>query len=121
MKAIKFAVLGIIALCTIVSAKAQSVDEIVGKYVDALGGKDKISKITSLYQESTIEIMGNEASSTTTILNGKAFKNEMDFGGQKIVQCVTEKGGWSINPLMGQTTAEPMTDEQAKAAKDQLD
>jgi hypothetical protein len=121
MKALKIALLGLTTLGSVTLAHAQTADEIISKHIDAIGGKDRLSKINSLYVESTIDVMGNEASSTTTILNGKAFKSEVDFGGQKIVQCVTDKGGWSINPMQGQTTATPMPAEQLDALKGQID
>ena len=90
----------------IVTTQAQNVDEIVGKHIEALGGKSVLNSIKSIYVESTVEFMGNEAPSTTYILNGKGYKNELDFNGTKIIQCVTEKGGWAINPMAGATTAQ---------------
>jgi outer membrane lipoprotein-sorting protein len=64
--------------------------------------------------------MGSEAPSTTYILDGKAYKYEMTFNGQQIQQCITDKGSWSINPMMGQATATALTDEQVKANQSQL-
>jgi len=96
---------------------AQSADEIVAKYVDAIGGSKVVSGITSLTIESNVAAMGSDAPSTTHILNGKGFKSETDFNGSKIVNCITDKGGWAINPMAGQSTPTSMSEDQAKAGK----
>jgi hypothetical protein len=57
---------------------------------------------------------------TTTVLNGKGFKTEGEAMGSKIVQVVTDKGGWGINPMSGGGVQELPADA-AKQAKDQLD
>jgi hypothetical protein len=121
MKAFSIALVALTTIGTVAVSQAQTADEIIAKHINAIGGKEKLAQINSIYQESSIEVMGNEATSTTTIVNGKAFKNEVNFGGQKIVQCITDKGGWSINPLTGQNTAEPMPEEQVKALQEQID
>jgi len=36
---------------TYLPSQAQSVDEIVNKYIDAMGGKEKLNSIKSLYME----------------------------------------------------------------------
>ena len=87
-----------------------AVDEIVSKHVEALGGKDAINKVKSVYMESTISMMGADNPSTTTIVDGVGFKSEMEFNGTKIVQTFTDKGGWIINPMTGGTAATPMPD-----------
>lgn len=107
----------IAVLFTSFSATAQTAEDIIAKHIEALGGKDLLSKINSMYTESTISVMGNEAPSITYYVNGKAFRNEIDFNGQQIVQVVTDTGGWAINPMMGSTSAEPMPEEQYKNAK----
>jgi len=114
---------GAMLVCTtlgIVTTQAQSVDEIVGKHIQALGGKTVLTAIKSVYVESTVEIMGNEAPSTTYIVNGKGYKNELDFNGTKIIQCVTDKGGWAINPMAGSTTAQAIPADQLKNYQLQL-
>jgi hypothetical protein len=99
---------------------AQTADEIVAKYLDALGGKDAISQVKSISMESTAQIMGNEAPSTTLILDGVGFKTETDFNGTKIVSCYNAKGGWTVNPMAGAPDPTPMPDDQYNLGKSDI-
>jgi hypothetical protein len=108
------------ALLAFTTLRAQTADDIVNKYVAAVGGKDAISSVKSLLVETTVSVMGNDVPSITTIVVGKGYKNESDFQGTKMVQCVSDKGGWILNPMMGAPTPTAMTDDQAKAGKLQL-
>lgn len=119
MKALKIGILAVAALVSI-SVNAQTVEEIIAKHIEAIGGKDKLSQIKSIYMETSVDVMGNQAPNTVTILDGKGYKSELDFNGQKVVQVFTDKGGWMINPLMGSTTPTPIPAEQLKGAKDQI-
>src|SRR6185437_646203 len=69
-------------------------DEVIAKYVAAVGGKDAISQVKSI-----MSVMGNEAPSTTIVLDGVGRKMETEFNGSKIIQCVNAKGGWNVNPM----------------------
>ena len=121
MKKLKICLLTITASISITAAHAQTVDDIINKHIDALGGKDKLSQVTSLYVESTVNAMGNENPSKTYILNGKDYKIESDFNGQHFVQCYTvDQGGWVVNPMAGQPTPTAMPDEQYKPGKVQM-
>jgi len=102
------------------SARAQTADEIVNKYVDAMGGKDKLAQLKSIHMDMTMQVMGNEAPSSVTIVEGKGFKSESDMMGQKMVQVITDTSGWMINPMMGATTPQPLPAEQLKQVKDQI-
>ena len=68
-----------------------------------------------------MEVMGTEAPTTTWIVYGKAFKNDVNFNGQEIIQVATEKGGWMVNPMAGATTPTALPDDQANASKMRFD
>jgi len=98
--------------------QAQTVDEIINKHIDAIGGKEKLGQVKTLYTENSVEVMGNQAPVTEYLLEGKGYKNETEFNGSKIIQCYSDKGGWLINPMAGGTDAQPMPEELYKAGKD---
>ncbi len=106
-----------LALVVFTCVKAQTADEIVNKYIAAIGGKEKLNAIKTLYYESTLDVMGNEAASTTYIVAGKSYKSETDFSGQKIIQVISDKGGWSVNPLTGQSTPEELPKDMLKGSE----
>ncbi|HKF47646.1 MAG TPA: DUF4292 domain-containing protein [Terracidiphilus sp.] len=99
---------------------ALSADEVVSKYIDAIGGKAAISQVKSISMETSMQVMGNDAPGTTTVVDGVGYKMETDFNGSKIVQCVNDKGGWMINPMAGASDPAPMPDDQYKSGKDQI-
>lgn len=108
------------ALASAVLLSAQTADEVVGKYLDAVGGKDAISHVKSISMETSTQVMGNDAPGTTVIVDGVGYKTETDFNGSKIVQCINANGGWMVNPMAGATDPTPMPDDLYKASKDQI-
>jgi len=120
MKKIQFLLQAIIALFCISSVSAQSAEEIITKYMNAIGGQDQVNKVSSVYMEGTMDAMGNEGSFKTTLLNGKGFKQEVDLMGSLITMCYTDNMGWQINPMTGNNSAEKMPDTQYQSGKDQI-
>jgi len=102
------------------SVYSQTVDEIISKHLDAVGGKEKLTGLTSVSMEGTVEVMGQSGTTKSTILNGKGSRTESEIGGQQVVNVYTDKGGWQINQFAGMTDPQAMPDEQFKAGEDQI-
>lgn len=120
MKKSLFALLGTIGLAFSLTAEAQTADDIINKHIDAIGGKDKLSQVQSIVIDGTMQIMGGSNPFHTSIVTGKGYKNEMEFNGTKMVQCITDKGGWAINPMTGSSDPAPMADEEYTSQKDNI-
>jgi hypothetical protein len=121
MNLLRPGLIAMITCLTISSIKAQTADEIIDKYVAAIGGKDVLSGIKSIYLEGTASAMGNDYPTKTTILVGKAFRNETDVNGVQIIQCITDTGGWMMNPMMGQSAPVILPADAVKKGKMSLD
>lgn len=120
MKTYKFLSLTIAALFCVVLMSAQTAEEIVDKYLNAMGGKDQISKVTSLYMEGSLDVMGSQGTVKTTQVNGKGYKQEIEVMGTSVIMCYNDSMGWQINPMAGNYSAEKMPDGQYLSGKDQL-
>lgn len=120
MKTLKLCLLLAFATVSLTSLRAQTVDEIINKHIEAMGGKDKLAQLKSVKMDMRVEVMGNESPTTVTIVNGKGYRYEAEVNGQKIVQCYTDKGGWMINPMMGGTDPQPLSEEQYKGVEEQI-
>ena len=103
----------------VIAVQAQSVEEIVSKHINALGGKDVLDKMKTVYVESSVSFAGNPVSAISSTVFGKGSRTDVDFGGQKFIQTVSEKGGWMVAP--GQNGATALPDEMVKASKMQYE
>lgn len=85
-------------------AAAQSVDDIVNKHLQAMGGADRIANLKSIRLTTSTQIMGLELEGTTTILNGIGFRMETEAMGMKLVQAYDGKTGiaWITDPMSNQ-------------------
>jgi hypothetical protein len=102
------------------AAPALTADQVVAKYVDAIGGKAALASLKSISMETSAQIMGNDAPGTTVVLDGVGYKNETSFNDSKIISVYSAKGGWQVNPMAGMSDPTPMPDDQYKAGREQI-
>lgn len=110
----------VIGLIMVQFAQAQTLDEVIDKYTDAMGGKDKLIALTSVHTEGVTVMNGNEITNITTKVHDKLFHNEINFGMGSMTTIVTPEKGWRSNPRNG-GAFEPMAEEALKAAQYQMD
>ena len=100
-----------LAVTSFSASRAQTADEIINKYVEAIGGKDKLQQIKTVYMENTTQVMGNDGPSTITAVNGIGYKIVSEVNGQTFIQVLTDKGGWQVNPYAGAVTPTPLPED----------
>ena len=68
-----------------------------------------------------MNVMDNDALNKIVILNGKGYRNDMEVGGQVMVQVYTDKAGWAIMPFGGGDGAPAaMPDDEYKSGLSQI-
>lgn len=120
MKNIVLLVVFVLGIVFMQFVQAQSVDDIINKYVEARGGKEKLNAIKSLYMEGSREMMGSEVAVKVTMVQGKLFRNDFEFGGTTGYTIVTPSEGWSFIPMRSQKV-ESIPADRLKTMQGQMD
>ena len=103
------------------SVKAQTADEIVDKYITAIGGKDNWKKVQSMKVDGAIQVQGLEIPYTVNAVHMKGSRFQGEFQGNVFIEITTPTKGWSQNPMMGKATLQPLTEDELKTKVDDLD
>jgi hypothetical protein len=122
MKIIKTSLMAMaILLVSVGIGRAQTADEVIQKYITAVGGADAWKKVKSVRMIGAVNYNGTELPVTVTFLTKKAMRAEYSMNGMTGYDIVTDKEGWTFNPFMGQKEAQAKTAEEVKENQDQLD
>ncbi|HET9057101.1 MAG TPA: hypothetical protein VFN30_09680 [Chitinophagaceae bacterium] len=106
-------------LLSISIANSQSLDEIINKHINALGGKDKIKAVKTVHMEGVIIGQnGNEINVNIWKEHNKLYRREINFGAGVGVQLITDKGGWNTDR---QGVFNPMPEDIYKKQLYQMD
>lgn len=102
---------------------SQTIDEIVAKHINAIGGADKLKAVRSLVMESTIKVQGLEMENQTSIIINHAVRNESTIMGNSLVQAFDGAMAWENTPVMMGGSGQPkkMADELAGTVINQAD
>jgi outer membrane lipoprotein-sorting protein len=99
---------------------SQTVDEILEQHF-AAAGQEKLLATNTLTMKGKI-IQGQfEIPFTSMQKRPMNFRSEAEFQGMKILSGFDGTIGWSVNPMMGSTDPQPMTEEQIDRMKIQSD
>lgn len=99
MKIVIIIGLFVLFLVSVQFASAQTVDEVIDKYIVARGGLEKLTAIKTISMEGSREMMGNEISIKITKEQGKLSRTEFEMGSTNGFMLITETTGWSFFPM----------------------
>jgi hypothetical protein len=99
---------------------AQTVDEILAEHFNAVGQEKQLATNTFMTKGKIMQ-MQFEIPFTSYHKRPMKFKSEAEFQGMKISSGFDGNVGWSINPMMGSSDPQPMTEEQIDRMKVQAD
>ena len=95
--------------------QAQTVDELIGKYVKTIGGMEKLQAIKSVRYSGKFEAGGGfTASVLQENKRPNMVREEFSLQGMAQVLAYDGKVGWIINPFQGKKDAETMGEEGMK-------
>src|SRR5580698_2106290 len=113
--------LALSSLFATLTASGQSAGEIVAHIVEALGGKDRLQSINSLYQEGTaVQPNGEVIKIRIWRVFDRVYRQEIDYGVGKVVVIVTPNKGWINSPRTG-GLFKALPDDQLKALQTEID
>ncbi len=114
-----------ILVCWQVPAKADeptTVDEVIARYLEAIGGRDKLDAVKSMKMTGKVLMHGGmEIPMTAEIKRPNKMRMDFTFQGMTGTQAYDGKNGWSIMPFAGKTDPEKMSPDQVKLMEDQAD
>ena len=105
----------IVMLCSF-AAGAQTVDELLAKYVKTIGGMDKIAAIKSM--RSTGKFDGGGGFQAVVIQENKrpsSVREDFQIQGFSAINAYDGRQGWKINPFEGKKDAEALGEEELKS------
>jgi len=93
---------------------AQTVDDVIAKNVQAVGGMDKLKGVDTLRESGKFQIDGFQAEVVQLNKRPNRVRQEFIIQGMAQVQAYDGKGGWQVNPFSGRRDAELMSDDDSK-------
>ena len=113
--------LALLALVSVLTVKSQTLDEVIDKYLAAMGGKDKLLALNSIVMEGSMNFNGQSLPVKITQLNNKAMRVDITINGMANYTIQTKDSGWNYFPIQGQKKAEATPPAVVKEAVDALD
>ncbi len=102
----------------VVVAHAQTVDDVINKYLSAIGGADKWRAIKSRKAEGKMTMQGFELPVTLYQKPPAKQKVVVSVQGMEIIQAYDGKDAWAVNPMSPSKDPVKIPDEDARDMKD---
>jgi hypothetical protein len=105
-----------------VLAEDMTLEQVLAKHYEALGGVDNLKAVDSaIFQGNMTMGQGMEAPFKMTFLRPMMARLEFTMQGMTGVQAYDGEIAWMVMPFLGKNDPEEMADDQAKNMKEQAD
>lgn len=121
MKKLKLCLLCLLTGSITMFVNAQSADDVIGKYITALGGAEKLKSLNTLKLTGTLSVQGNDVSIVITRKHMVGSRADFSIMGTENYQVLNTEKGWSFMPVQGMTEPAEMPADQFKTLQIQLD
>jgi hypothetical protein len=117
--------LGIIIcfLLPVNAVQAQTMEEIISRHVEAMGGREKIMTLSTAMMTGTFTAIGTTVpiAITTTKKHMAGSRIDIEANGTNNYQVITPQNGWIFTPVQGDKEPRPLQEDQFKAGQVLLD
>jgi hypothetical protein len=122
MKKVKQLALAMGALLLVQTVQAQTVDEVIDKYIAAIGGKSNLLGLKTVKVTGSISVQGYDVSIETSISHNIGYRLDINVPGMEAgFRIFTPSKGWEYLPFQGQSSPVDLTTEQVNEAQSTLD
>ena len=105
----RFAIVIVAVVCGWAGAAAQavpqqpqpSVDEVVAKHLEALGGLEKLKSIQTMKKVARVSMQGRDTTTTMYFKRPNKSRQEVTVDGKLVINAFDGTTPWIINPLTG--------------------
>lgn len=101
------------------AAGAQTADDIITKYANAMGGLDGFKKVQTVKFTANVNVSGMDLPATIQVINGRAVRTDVEAMGQAVVNVYKDGKAWAINPFNGMETATDVEGAELQNMKSQ--
>ena len=97
---------------------SQTAEEIVAKYIDAVGGKAQWDKFNTEKITGKLSVSNMDFDFISSSKRPNSNYTEVTVQGMKILQGYDGDIGWTVNPMTGSSKAQKMDDDELKSMRD---
>jgi hypothetical protein len=102
-------------------AHAQTADDVIDKYITAMGGKEKLASLKTIKIEGNLNVQGTDVAMVITKKHLVGMRVDISVMGTQNYQVLTPAKGTIFMPVQGMSEPTTMPDDQFKAMQPQLD
>lgn len=116
MKKLYFVLIPALFFCINFLANSQTVDDIIQKYTESIGGMDNIKSIKTIKMTGIVAVQGVDLPLTITLKRPDKVRMDVEFQGMKQIQAYDGTTAWQVQFMKGDE-AEKMSAEQTENMK----